>query len=500
MKNTNKKLLTAEDIMHTPVTVDKDATIREAAKVMDEHNIGSILVEDKGHIIGISTEDDMFVAIEREINPDMRKISDIMTRVVHTIEFDTGIDKISEYFSKRHTRRLGVIKNAKIVGVFTSRELVKHYADLLIAAQDVMHDVNILTPEHTIYDAVAAMDVESDTVLIRDDNTMNIITEKDIVKAIAKGLPADTAVSAIMRKATHTINYDDDINEAWKIFSEFKIRRLPVMKDGDVIGIITTRDLLKPYHSALVKAKDVMWTNVPVISNDSTIRDAINSIDKESGCVLIGNVSTYAQDVSEAVIQGIVTERDVLRAIARNIDLNSNVSEIMSKMTHTIDADAGINEVLENFLKYSIRRLPVTCEGDIVGILTIRDIIWPYHLHRMMAEHIMSPAVKASDGRSIKEVADIMFSENIGSILIVKDDDLAGIVTESDMLRVIEGGIDPESSVSQVMNTTVRTAEYDTELEQLSKIFYDRHVRRIPITKTGDVVGIVTANELLFRK
>jgi len=501
-KNTSRGLLRAGDIMHTPITVDKGASIRDAAQVMDKNDIGSVLVEDAGQITGISTEEDILKAVMRGIDPDRRKISEIMTGAVRTVGSDTDIDGISGILSKRHIRRLGVTENGDIVGILTAIELIRHYSEHLTTAEGAMQNVVILPQQHSLYDAVTAMTEDNDSVLIREDNNLYIITEKDVVKAIASGLGADTPVSKIMNDVTHTIKFDDDINKAWKIFNEFNIMRLPVTKNGDVIGIVTTRDLLRPYHSSLVTARDIVWTKVSAVTSDASVGDAINAIDPYyTGCVLIVSPASGTRNILKDNIWGIVTERDVIRAIARNVDLEKNVSEIMCDVVHTIDAYDGIDEIIERFVKYHVRRLPVIYKDtSLIGILTVRDILWPYHLHKINAENVMCEPVTAGEDISIKRAAEIMDSKGIGSILIMRNDNLLGIITESDMLNVIRWGMDPEKKVSGIMTGIVRTVEYDTELDDLSEIFHKRHVRRLPITKEGKIAGIVTINELLFKE
>ena len=72
---------------------------------------------------------------------------------------------------------------------------------------------------------------------------------------------------------------------------------------------------------------------------------------------------------------GIITERDIVRAIGRNKDLNSKAEEIMTSSLITIKEDSPITGALSLMRSYNIRHLPVIDnEGNLKGIISIRDI------------------------------------------------------------------------------------------------------------------------------
>ncbi len=78
-------------------------------------------------------------------------------------------------------------------------------------------------------------------------STVGIITERDIVQRVAakNTLPSDVKVGAIMSKPVITINSAAGITEAAKLMNQRKIRRLAVMENGKLIGILTMKDILE---------------------------------------------------------------------------------------------------------------------------------------------------------------------------------------------------------------------------------------------------------------
>ena len=73
---------------------------------------------------------------------------------------------------------------------------------------------------------------------------------------------------------------------------------------------------------------------------------------------------------------GIITERDVLRAVANNVDVfNTKVEDIMSKKLITVSTTALVIDALRLMLDKGFRHLPVVSDkGELLGIVSIRDV------------------------------------------------------------------------------------------------------------------------------
>ena len=82
-------------------------------------------------------------------------------------------------------------------------------------------------------------------VLDEDEELAGIITDRDIVvRAIAEGQdPAETTAEDILSEALHTIHQDADIEDAADLMARHKIRRLPVVEEGIIIGMISLGDI-----------------------------------------------------------------------------------------------------------------------------------------------------------------------------------------------------------------------------------------------------------------
>ena len=85
----------------------------------------------------------------------------------------------------------------------------------------------------------------SAVAIMEDIRLIGIITERDLVRAVAEGLdPRTTVVSDCMTQSPHTIAADEPASTAAERMIELGVRHLPVIKDGRVVGVVSARDLL----------------------------------------------------------------------------------------------------------------------------------------------------------------------------------------------------------------------------------------------------------------
>ena len=116
-----------KEIMHNVTKLSSDTSISEAAAIMDEKSIGSVLIEEGNSIIGIMTERDILRKIvSKGKNPDELKVKDIMNYPIKTIDVNEHILEASRKMDKHRIRRLIVTENDKIVGKVTSNSISRN--------------------------------------------------------------------------------------------------------------------------------------------------------------------------------------------------------------------------------------------------------------------------------------------------------------------------------------------------------------------------------------
>ncbi|MGE5137509.1 MAG: CBS domain-containing protein [Gemmatimonadota bacterium] len=105
--------------------------------------------------------------------------------------------------------------------------------------------------------------------------------------------------------------------------------------------------------------------------------------------------------------------------------------------------------------------------------------------------------VTESAADSLRSAAERMWRNQTGSLLIMEDGRLNGIITERDVLRVVALGADPATStVDEAMTTEVYTVPPDMELHEAAREMAARWIRHLPVVEDGKVLGVVSMRDV----
>lgn len=106
-------------------------------------------------------------------------------------------------------------------------------------------------------------------------------------------------------------------------------------------------------------------------------------------------------------------------------------------------------------------------------------------------------SVTADD--TIFEAVKLMADKNIGALLVMDGDRLAGIVTERDYARkvILEGKSSKDSSVSEVMTTHILCVSPERTVDECMALMTDKRTRHLPVIEKKRVVGIVSIGDLV---
>ena len=108
------------------ITVDAGTSVIDAAKLMKTCNVCSVLIAEKGRIIGIVTESDIVKkVIGSDRGPYFIPVEDIMSAPIVGIEERSPLTEAADLMNKHRTRHLGVIKGGSVVGILSVRDLLQ---------------------------------------------------------------------------------------------------------------------------------------------------------------------------------------------------------------------------------------------------------------------------------------------------------------------------------------------------------------------------------------
>ncbi|AIY91079.1 CBS domain-containing protein [Geoglobus acetivorans] len=239
------------------------------------------------------------------------------------------------------TRRLeGIVTSMDILNFLGGGEkhkLVKErYLGNLIAAineevREIMEKNVLSIPVSSSWeDALNTMldnNVGGVPVVDDEESVVGIITERDLMTFLASQTKCDGQVSEFMTRGVITAEPKMTIEEAMKLMVQKKFRRLPVVKDGVLIGLITATSLVHYFSGEAFKklitgnAKDVLTQPLTAILNNENVLKyreplVVRPDAKISDVVrkMIDSNQSSALVVDNELV-GIITERDLMRAL-----------------------------------------------------------------------------------------------------------------------------------------------------------------------------------------
>jgi len=124
-----QKTWVKEIMSNSVMSVDSSVTATNAAKMMEDTGVGSVIVLENNLPVGIVTDRDFAIKITAHSYPIDTPIRRIMSSPLISIDPNSDLWVASDLMSSRNVRKLPVIDDDKVVGILTSSDLVKHIAD-----------------------------------------------------------------------------------------------------------------------------------------------------------------------------------------------------------------------------------------------------------------------------------------------------------------------------------------------------------------------------------
>jgi len=145
------------------------------------------------------------------------------------------------------------------------------------------------------------------------------------------------------------------------------------MEERDPLTLMTAESFCSPM--------DVVAASSEPLANAAS-RMRFNDV----GCVPV---------IDDGRLSGILTERDLARAVADGVDpRNAVVADYMTPQPIVVDADASIVEAARVMVDAGIRHLHVLEDGRLVGVMSMRDI-----LAEILWSHLLAPTDRTGEAR-----------------------------------------------------------------------------------------------------
>lgn len=252
---------------------------------------------------------------------------------------------------------------------------------------------------------------------------------------------------------------------AVKTMLDHGFRRIPVADAGThhLKGIVTSQDIVDflggGKRNLIVKNKfkgnllaavngsisEIMEENVVSMNEKDSIKDALNVMLKEN----IGGVPITD---SEGTVKAIVSEMDFVFLLS-GIVTGKTVESYMSKKVVTAPSDMSLGAATKSMINNGFRRLPVLRDDVLIGIVTASDIMRFLGNGEMFDRLVTGNAAEVfkvpisslikrdliftTSDIDLGEAASMMLDKNVGSLPVLEDGEIRGIITERDFVRAI---------------------------------------------------------------
>ena len=246
-----------KDIVKTNnISVEKDVSIYDAVNKMYNNKEGTIVVLDKGTVVGILTEKDLVLLLNTRTCFNQAVIN-IAKKDIISINKNRRLEYALNILIDNHIRRLIIVDDDNnFIGLVTQEMIIsgfetEYYRENLKVWQIVSSlpkDIITLEVNSLLEDAVAAMfDNNIGSILIsKFGNIIGIITERDLVYFASKQIDPSTPVEEIMTSPVISVHLNDSIQTIVDMMTSNNIRRV-LVKDlsGKDLCIMGTRDIVK---------------------------------------------------------------------------------------------------------------------------------------------------------------------------------------------------------------------------------------------------------------
>jgi CBS domain-containing protein len=121
------------------------------------------------------------------------------------------------------------------------------------------------------------------------------------------------------------------------------------------------------------------------------------------------------------------------------------------------------------------------------------------HSVRQLLEGKAARVISVAQETPVLEVIRLMAEHGIGSVLVMRGDQLIGIATERDYARkmILKGRSSQDTPVSDVMSSPVISVSPGDDVRHCMQIVTERRIRHLPVLEDGAVVGLISIGDLL---
>ena len=112
----------------------------------------------------------------------------------------------------------------------------------------------------------------------------------------------------------------------------------------------------------------------------------------------------------------------------------------------------------------------------------------------MKISEVMNKAFVVDANIKVRHAVKIMSDKNIGCLIVLKGDRVAGVVSERDIMKNINS---LNTKISSIMTKDVITIEHNESIDNAALIMAENQIKKLPVMEKGKLVGIITATDII---
>jgi len=259
-------------------------------------------------------------------------------------------------------------------------------------------------------------------------------------------------IAAIMSTELVTVHEQAPLDRALALMDEHRLRHLPVLEGGRLVGIVSDRDLL--HATGWLPAR-----------------------------------------VHEARGPGVAEH------------LPHSVGEILHAPVETVAPEAELEPAAARLLHLRVGCLPVVREGRLVGMLTTTDVLaWLAEgggsgataaaIASSVREHMTADPVTIHWFATLRDALDLCRERGVRHLPVLEADQLAGIVSDRDLRRALGSGRSDQAPLEEIMTMRPVVVGPEQTLAEACGILASRRIGALPVVERDELVGILSLSDV----
>ena len=117
----------------------------------------------------------------------------------------------------------------------------------------------------------------------------------------------------------------------------------------------------------------------------------------------------------------------------------------------------------------------------------------------ILVQDIMTKVIiSVNTNTTVFQVAKMMEQGGIGAVLVKKDGNLCGIITDRDYAtKIVSNNLPFDTSVEKIMSSPLITINYNESISAAAKRMTNKKIRKLAVTNNGKIIGLITSTDLV---